>query len=309
MREMRILLTGASSFTGAWFAKALSGAGHEVTAALRGTRAGYQGLKAQRLAWIGCELAENAPFGSHAFLATIEGGHFDILCHHAAEVTNYRSADFDVAAALAANTYRIGDVIAALHRTGCSRILLTGTIFEPGEGAGDMPLRAFNAYGLSKNLTAQLFDFHAGDLGLGKFVIANPFGPYEEPRFTDYLLRQWKDGKPAKIQAPEYVRDYVPVALMADAYVRFAEKLAPGTRMKTTPSCYAETQAHFARRFAGEIGTRLALETPLEFAVQTVFDEPLTRVGTDPVARDGQDTAWDGLAQYYARHFQIARKP
>jgi len=308
---MRILLTGASSFTGAWFAKSLSDAGHHIVATLRGTRASYQGLKAQRLDWIadGCELVENAPFGSEALLAALQDGRFDILCHHAAEVTDYRSPDFDVAAALAANTFRIREVIATLHRTGCARIVLTGTIFEPGEGSGDMPLRAFNAYGLSKNLTAQLFDFHAGKIGVGKFVIANPFGPYEEPRFTDYLLRQWRRGEPAKIQAPDYVRDYVPVALMAEAYVRFAESLTPGARTKTAPSCYAESQAEFARRFAGEIGARLCLETPLEFATQSVFDEPRTRVGTDPVPEDRRTAAWDGLAQYYSRHFQIAPRP
>jgi UDP-glucose 4-epimerase len=308
---MRVLLTGASSFTGAWFAKRLSEKGHQVTATLRGSRAAYQGLKARRLAWIenNCELVENAPFGSDRFLEKTKGDRFDILCHHAAEVANYRSPDFDIAAALAANTLRIRDVLAALRRAGCGRIILTGTIFEPGEGEGDMPLRAFNAYGLSKSLTAQLFDFHADEFGLGKFVIANPFGPYQEPRFTDYLMQQWKEGKPAKVQAPLYVRDHVPVALMADAYVRFVEALGPRERRKTAPSCYAESQEDFARRFAGEVGARLKLETPLEFCVQTVFDEPLTRIATDPIPLDRKKDAWDGLADYYSRTLKIELRP
>jgi len=308
---MRVLLTGASSFTGAWFAKRLSEKGHQVTATLRGFRAAYQGLKAQRLAWIegNCELVEGAPFGSDTFLEKVEGGRFDILCHHAAEVANYRSPDFDIAAALAANTFRICDVLAALRRTGCGRIVLTGTIFEPDEGKGDMPLRAFNAYGLSKGLTARMFDFHADGFGLGKFVIANPFGPYQEPRFTDYLMQQWKDGKPGKVQAPLYVRDHIPVALMADAYVRFVEELGAGERRKTAPSCYAESQEDFARRFAREVGARLKLETALEFSTQTVFDEPLTRVATDPVPQDRQKDSWDGLAEYYSRTLKIERRP
>ena len=35
---MRILLTGGSSFTGSWFARELSDAGHHVAATFRGSR-------------------------------------------------------------------------------------------------------------------------------------------------------------------------------------------------------------------------------------------------------------------------------
>ena len=38
---MRVLLTGASSFTGYWFAKSLSEAGHEVVAPLRSSFSSY----------------------------------------------------------------------------------------------------------------------------------------------------------------------------------------------------------------------------------------------------------------------------
>lgn len=31
----------------------------------------------------------------------------------------------------------------------------------------------------------------------GKFVIANPFGPWKEPRFTAYLARCWLGGETA----------------------------------------------------------------------------------------------------------------
>ena len=53
-------------------------------------------------------------------------------------------------------------------------------------GAGSKPLRAFNAYGLSKGLTAAAAESYADRerFTFEKFVIPNPFGPYEEPRFT-----------------------------------------------------------------------------------------------------------------------------
>ena len=47
-------------------------------------------------------------------------------------------------------------------------------------------MRAFNAYGLSKGLTAAAAESYADRerFTFEKFVIPNPFGPYEEPRFT-----------------------------------------------------------------------------------------------------------------------------
>jgi len=44
---LRILITGASSFTGMWFARGLAVAGHDVTATFR--RREYDGLRAERV--------------------------------------------------------------------------------------------------------------------------------------------------------------------------------------------------------------------------------------------------------------------
>ena len=67
---MRVLLTGASSFTGAWFAQALLEADCEVVAALRGSVRGRKGVAAERLAPVrrGCEVVPRAPFGSPGFI-------------------------------------------------------------------------------------------------------------------------------------------------------------------------------------------------------------------------------------------------
>src|SRR4051794_41794723 len=96
---MRVLLTGASSFTGAWFAQALLEADCEVVAALRGSARGRKGVAAERLALVrrGCELVPRVPFGSPAFLDLLRGaGPFDILCHHGAVVGDHRRGGFDV---------------------------------------------------------------------------------------------------------------------------------------------------------------------------------------------------------------------
>ncbi len=148
---------------------------------------------------------------------------FDVLCHHGAEVGDYRSPDFDPYQAAAANLHRLPEVLRALKDRGCGRLVLTGSVFEANEGAGSTPLRAFSPYGLSKTLTAAAAAFYTDREGFTfeKFVIPNPFGPYEEPRFTAYLMKTWLAGETARVQTPRYVRDNIHVSLLAKAYAAF----------------------------------------------------------------------------------------
>ena len=181
-------------------------------------------------------------FGNDDFLALAKGS-FDVLCYHGAEVGDYRSPDFDPYRAVAANLCRLPQVLRALRDRGCVRLVLTGSVFEANEGAGSKPLRAFNAYGLSKGLTATAAEFYAGREGFTfeKFVIPNPFGPYEEPRFTAYLMRTWLAGETARVQTPRYVRDNIHVSPLAKAYAAFV-----GANPPREP-CDASTRAVMPR--------------------------------------------------------------
>lgn len=302
---MKILLTGASSFTGLWFARALQAAGHQVTAALRQPREDYRdGPRASRVRELG-DVAERAfglTFGDASFLDLCRSGSWDLLCHHAAQVGDYRSAAFDVAGALAANTRSFAEVLRAMR--GLRGVVLTGSVFEADEGAGTTPLRAFSPYGLSKSLTAQLVRFwcDAAGLAIGKFVISNPFGPFEEPRFCAYLMRQWAAGQVAEVRTPAYVRDNIHVDLLARAYAAFVDKAAAGPGFaRANPSGYIETQGAFAERFAREIGRRTSLDCRVSLAPQTDFAEPLVRINTEPaqVAGWNESAAWGGIARYY----------
>jgi nucleoside-diphosphate-sugar epimerase len=75
---------------------------------------------------------------------------FDMLCHNAARVTDYRSLDFDIVQALAENTNNIRKIIEAMLRKGLRAIVFTGSVLEANEGAGSYPMRAFSPYGLSR---------------------------------------------------------------------------------------------------------------------------------------------------------------
>ena len=308
---MKVLLTGASSFTGFWFARELARSGHEVVATFRKRPEDIADPLRRKRVSMALEICRGVfgcGFGDAAFLELVRGERWDLFCHHAADVTNYKSPDFDVVGALANNTHSIGAVLKAL-REGRSRprLLLTGSVFENDEGAGSEGLPAFSPYGLSKGLTWQVFRHYAAGCGfaLGKFVIPNPFGPHEEPRFTAYLMKNWFLGQKATVSSPAYVRDNIHVSLLAKVYAKFAAELPEGPGLyRINPSGYPESQGAFTQRYAAQMRERLGLACEVEMQQQTDFPEPRVRINTEipDAAALGWDEhrAWDETAAYYA---------
>ncbi len=257
---MRILFTGASSFTGCWIVQELVHAGHEVTAVF--TKTGpedYRGLRRNRLDHVLplVRTVWETRFGDERFLDLCrDGGPWDVLCHHGADVTDYRSPLFDWQRALVYNTYRLHEVMRMFEAGGGRACVVTGTYFEADEGVGLDPLDAFSSYGLSKTLTWQAFRFECARAGitLGKYVLPSPIGPLEqEHRITAHLANCWKRGEVAEVQTPDYVRDHLPVTLLATDYRAFTDAVAlanPRSRLQRNPSGWVETVGKFAERFA-----------------------------------------------------------
>jgi len=309
---MKILFTGSSSFTGYWFIKELAAQGHAVTAVVRGKSDQYTGLRKQRLDGIAkwATIIWNCSFGDPAFLDLLDQG-FDAVCHHGAQVENYKSPDFDVAAAVRSNTLNCRQVMEKLKDEG--RLIVTGSVFEANEGIGNAPLVAFSPYGLSKTSSWEVFRYWGWKLSvpLTKFVIPNPFGPYEEPRFCNYLVQTWKKGEIPAINTPDYIRDNIHADLLAKHYVAALE--GP-VKEKIGPSGYIESQGSFGVRFAREMATRLPLRCEVRLGKQTSFDEPLIRTndalssgpGIHPsIAAWDEKKAWDELAEYYKKQITI----
>ena len=307
---MKVLFTGGSSFTGFWFIHELAAAGHTVTAVFRQAPEEYS--DATRRERVTLASANSRPiygcsFGDEKFLALLAEGGWDLLCHHAADVTNYKSPEFDPVAALGNNTHNLPSVLEALKTAGCLRVLLSGSVFEGGEGAGSQGLPDFSPYGLSKTLTARMFAYYClrAGLGLGKFVIPNPFGPLEEPRFTAYLMKTWLAGATAACSSPAYVRDNIHVSLLAKVYARFATEFPATAFTRINPSGYAESQGAFTLRLAQEMRPRLRLPCLVELKKQNDFPEPRVRINTDIPDTDAlgwdESTAWNDMARYYQR--------
>lgn len=314
---MKILMTGASSFTGLFFAEALVKRGHTVTAFLRGKRDQYEGIRKKRVERLATSvnIIDDCTFGSdRTFLSLNETGPFELVCFHAAEVSDYKSPDFDFAKALQSNTYRLAPFLKALKQQGCNKLLLSGSVFEPREGFSSDGGGAISPYGLSKGLTSDVYRYFASLYGftLGKFVIPNPFGPLEENRFTGYLANLWLQNKVATVSFPDYVRDNIPVSLLAESYATFAESLTSSALYcKLSPSFRPSPQSYFVQQFADHLKTRFLLPCEFSLAVQNEFPEPQVRINSDRIdsqALNWDETAfWDELADFYLETFDRVR--
>lgn len=259
---MKILLTGASSFTGMHFVRALAARGHDVYLTFtKKNSIDYPGIRRKRV-----DLAVDAAAGvywgldtgSVEFRGILRSGAYDVLCHHAAETRGYRDPDFDVLLAVRNNVSDPRRLVEACKQGGM-RIVLTGTYFEQGEG-GHSGLRAATPYGLSKTLTRQLLGYYCQEfrVRLQTFVVPNPFGPYEDDdKFTSYLARSWAEGKTPVVRTHNCRVDNVPVDLLARAYADYVEDKGDVLRHDgLSPSGYATYQSTFVQTFAHEIGKR-----------------------------------------------------
>lgn len=306
----RILLTGASSFTGLWIAEALAAAGHEVAAVLTRPEGAYPGLRGERVARLAAsaERIFETPLDSDRFRDLARTAQFDLFAHHGADIPGYRSPDYNVAAGVARNLAGAEAAVRAAADGGCRALVSTATVFEPGEGGDGPAAPAVSPYGLSKGLTGQALAGFAADAGLsfGRFVIANPFGVLEEGRMAWSLFQAWFRGEPGRVLTPAYVRDNQPVPELASAYARLAARLLEASapeRLDARPSGLAGPQGDFARRLAAEAAPRLGLACDLVLNDQVDFPEPRVRINDEPCLPPGWtgEAFFDDYTAYYAR--------
>ena len=313
---MKILFTGASSFSGFWFCKQLAEAEHQVFATF--TRSAIEdypeaGFVRQRVRMLQEYVSPlwSLRAGSDAFIHLVETEPWDIICLHASYVKDHQSPDFPVDYAVEQNTYGMDRFIPLLKEKGVP-VIWTGTYYEANEGKGSDPGVDISPYARSKRLSWERLYKLARKSGVpvGKFVMPNPFGPWEGKGLTSYLVKTWlsRDFVPC-IKTPDYVRDNIPIDLMAKSYLHLIKEIAyRKSTLRYNPSMYIGSQRGFVEYFTAKMEQYFPCACQLEFARQAIFAEPMSRYNTD--SAQGRHIDWDesmfwtNLIEWYLNHLR-----
>ena len=309
-----VCLTGVSSFTGFWFAKVLSEAGHSVCCPLPRPRESYEGLKKKRLDSLPIEVdvIYEAPFGSVKFVELIDKK-FDAFCLHGAYVSGYNQANFSVTEALRQNLYRAEEVLAMSKKAGCKRVIWTSSIFEDAvclDAPEHVSHPIWHRYALSKKLSGLALRSLCSEMEIGfsQFVITNPFGPLEDPKLCCHLAKAVLAEETFEVRTPHYVRDMIHVRHLAEAYRNFVLGVLAGEETSELRPCeFTGSLGEFARLFVREMGERLGGSCSVTLATSMPFDEPFALVNNTHVSTLVDDYApnerWNELGAHYQSTF------
>jgi len=299
-------MTGALSFTGFHIVNALAAQGALVYATATRPADSYESLPKMRLQGLAEQvcLLDNMPFGTESFIAAILKTRPDVLIHHGANTTGYRSREFDVGAAVENNCFGLQDTIDAFSAAGGRHVWVSGSIFQ-GDGNEIPPI---SPYGESKATTAALFleaarskSLHYSDL-----IIPNPFGPMDNAKLCDYLFDQWSRQQVATINTPNWVRDNIFVDLLAQAY---AQSVLRERRGRVALSGTHSSMLSFSEKVALETRLRTGWDCRLECRARNEDSQPAVLVNPDKaidrVPFWSETKAWDALIRWQVERLSL----
>ena len=307
----RILLTGVSSFTGFWFARRLVESGFSVSCPLPNIKKSYEGIKKTRLDTLPetVELFYNVPFGSVEFINLLDGN-FDKLCLHGAFVKGYQNNEFTFGKAVGQNLNEIDRVFEKAKQNGCHGVIWTSSIFEDAVNTDEEFLKGsafpWLKYALSKKisyLSAREIALNSG-LSFVRYVIPNPFGPYEDKKLTFHIIKSLHLGNDVSLKTPYYIRDMIHIEHLASDYVRAIQSLDDLCDCSTVrPSEYSLSIIEFATILCDEYNKRFGTNHKVLKSEQDNYREPESMINNQNVRLSLPDyddaKCWDRLFEYY----------
>lgn len=275
---MKVLLTGVSSFTGCHIGRALVENGFDVCGTLTRLSPDYSGnaLIQTRLEYSKLKnFVYEAPFGSKAFVRGIKEFSPEILISHGAPIHGYRSPDFDQESAYQRAVFNLDETVACFKNSGGRKMIYSGTVFEPIDGAD-----ALSPYGQMKKRVSDALEQTCETYGIvfSKVYIPNPVGPFEnEDRLIPIFVKKWKNKEKPLLSAPRLVWDNLPANWLAEVYAD--ESLSPSARERR-PSGYKISLEQFMQLFK----EKLSLFAPsffCEFDVEDRVEPGALRLNTE----------------------------
>ncbi len=289
-------MTGATSFSGYWFARQLILDGHELTI----IRSRSDNTGHEENLWLSKLDNESLSFRELSFLQeSTPRLLFDAILLHGSFMEDRRSPNFNVDLAVK-KTLGVTKWIKEHFKAEC--VIHTGTFSEEDEGVGESPLNNFNPYSESKSLIYKehLKMFHG--VPFLKFIMPNPFGRFQQNNIFSFLEKTWAKNEIPLILQPNYIRDYVPVDLLAISYSNLVDSFRRGNYLSDSysPSYFAMSNRDMFNLYASEISSRIGRNLEIHFGEQKDYSESRVRVNRDSLhilsEKWSLDKFWDSLA-------------
>ncbi|PCI42170.1 MAG: hypothetical protein COB46_01270 [Rhodospirillaceae bacterium] len=227
VKSKTIIITGVSSFVGCHLARTFAAAGHAVVAVTSRAQDTYDGIRAERLAFIAdavafavCDLTDG-----DAVEKLIDAHNPDVWVQHAGYADNYGSEDYDLKKSLALNVVALEPLYKHLNGKNCS-VIVTGSSME--YASVDVANSECDVcwpnmpYGVSKLATsveaARLSKHYTVPTRVARLYI--PVGSYDVPnKLMDFVIHQLVAGEPADLSPCDQKRDFLGVDDLCEAYV------------------------------------------------------------------------------------------
>lgn len=210
-RSARVLVTGATGFIGSHLARRLRELGADVHAVSRGR-------VDNDLTWHVADLTD-----SEQTSGLIREVAPDAVFHLASAVTGSRLVKVVPETAMA-NLFAATNLMSAIAlEMPSSRLLLAGSIEEPGRGQGDVPTSPYSAAKWSATAYARMF-FRLWGLRVSVLRIAMVYGPGQRDvsKLIPYVILELLHGRQPKLTSGDRLIDWVFVDDVVDAFVSSA---------------------------------------------------------------------------------------
>lgn len=303
---MNIVISGATSMSGAFIARELLERNYSVTAVTQTPIGEQQEVVKNRIKDIQGSIRwfDGAPHGSDALKNALSSAKADTYIFHAHPMEGYKTRNYDLGGAVSAIVSNLHQELKTFADAGGTRVIYSGSVFEPNTQLQSSPNVAASIYGISKSMVWETLRLDCQNLGisLDKVTIPNPFGPGEIGRFGNYLVGQWKRSQLPVIQTPAYIRDNIHVRELA---VRYADlvKVSEHGGINLRPSGYVESQLTFAKRVSDEFSSRLEENLPIEYLEQLMFTEPRVLINDGSTSNNFHELEKQYWDEYFDSYF------
>ena len=310
-----IVIDGISSFTGFHFANSLS-TKYKVYGLISKKYNNYKELKKKRLDILlknqNIKIYENIKFGDLKFFKILKKfKKIDLFCLHSSYTKNYNNDNkFSLKKAISSNLNNIEKFLDLMKLKG-ARINYSQSIFQSLYKKNVIE-KNFSKYSISKDIVSLYLTFlcEKKRLLLSFFTIANPFGIYEEKRYTNYLIKTWNNNETVFVKTPYYFRDNIPIDYLNFFFLNHVNKVLISKRgIFNCPSYYKMTQLDFTKifkkKYEQKVKKKVKIKINNNFNVED-YAQPLRRVGSKKIDFSKKiNIFWEKYLSYYCKIYDI----